>query len=110
PTPSRPRNTESPSRQTPLRTRCRSCRRFPTRPVTRCRAIPCPATRCVVIRPMFSRVRELDRPLLGVTLALALFGLAALYSAGQTDVPTIATTIWHKQVIWLGVGIVAAVL
>ena len=59
---------------------------------------------------MFSRVRELDKPLLGVTLALALFGLTALYSAGQTDVPTIATTIWHKQVIWLGVGIVAAVL
>ena len=59
---------------------------------------------------MFSRVRELDKPLLGVTLALALFGLAALYSAGQTDVPTIATAIWHKQVIWLGVGILAAVL
>ncbi len=59
---------------------------------------------------MFTRVRELDRPLLGVTAALALFGFAALYSAGQTDVPTVATTIWQKQLVWLGVGLLAAVL
>ena len=59
---------------------------------------------------MFTRVRELDRPLLGVTVALALFGFAALYSAGQTDVPTVATTIWQKQLVWLGVGLLAAVL
>ncbi len=59
---------------------------------------------------MFTRVRELDRPLLGVTAALALFGFATLYSAGQTDVPTVATTIWQKQLVWLGVGLLAAVL
>jgi rod shape determining protein RodA len=54
-------------------------------------------------------LREIDKPLVGVVLALAAYGLAALYSAGQTDVPTYVATIWHKQVIWLGIGVVAAV-
>jgi rod shape determining protein RodA len=36
-----------------------------------------------------------------------LFGLATLYSAGQTDVPTRAAGVWHRQFIWFGVGIVA---
>ncbi len=53
-------------------------------------------------------LREIDKPLAAVVLTLAGYGLAALYSAGQTDVPTFVTTIWHKQVIWLGVGLVAA--
>jgi len=57
-----------------------------------------------------ARIRELDRPLLAVTLLLAAFGLATLYSAGQTDVPTFVTTIWLKQVIWLGVALVAVIL
>jgi rod shape determining protein RodA len=43
-----------------------------------------------------------------VTLALSAYGLATLYSAGQTDVPTVAATIWHKQVIWLALGVGAA--
>jgi rod shape determining protein RodA len=34
------------------------------------------------------------------------FGLATLYSAGQTDVPTRAAGMWHRQVVWFGVGIV----
>lgn len=55
-------------------------------------------------------LRELDRPLGLVVLALAAYGLATLYSAGQTDVPTFVTTIWQKQLIWLGVGAVAVVL
>lgn len=55
-------------------------------------------------------LRELDRPLGAVVLALAAYGLATLYSAGQTDVLTFVTTIWQKQLIWLGVGAVAAVL
>jgi rod shape determining protein RodA len=57
-----------------------------------------------------ARIRELDRPLLAVTLLLAAFGLATLYSAGQTDVPTFVTTIWLKQLIWLGVALVAVIL
>lgn len=57
---------------------------------------------------MVGRLRALDRPLVAVTLALAAYGLATLYSAGQTDVPTVAATIWHKQLIWLALGIGAA--
>src|SRR5213595_2481659 len=55
-------------------------------------------------------LREIDKPLVAVTVALAAYGLAALYSAGQTDVPTFVSTIWHKQLIWLGVGLVALLL
>ena len=38
--------------------------------------------------------------------ALALYGLATLYSAGQTDVATFVATIWQRQLIWLGLGII----
>jgi rod shape determining protein RodA len=55
-------------------------------------------------------LREVDRPLAAVVLALAAYGLATLYSAGQTDVPTFVATIWHKQLIWLGIGVTASVL
>jgi len=43
-----------------------------------------------------------------VTFGLILFGLATLYSAGQTDVPTRAAGAWERQVMWVGVGIVGA--
>ena len=56
------------------------------------------------------RLTEIDRPLTAVVVALAAYGLATLYSAGQTDVPTFVTTIWQRQLIWLGVGLVAVVL
>src|SRR4029077_20259758 len=74
---------------------------------------PCPPTaslrtRPIRIRPMIGRLRGLDRPLVAVTLAMSAYGLATLYSAGQTDVPTVAATIWHKQVIWLVLGLAAA--
>ena len=59
---------------------------------------------------MAARIRELDKPLLAVTLLLAAFGLATLYSAGQTDVPSFVTTIWLKQLIWLGVALVAVIM
>jgi rod shape determining protein RodA len=55
-------------------------------------------------------VRETDKPLVAVTLVLAVVGLATLYSAGQTDVPTFVSSIWHRQLIWLGLGLVAALL
>jgi rod shape determining protein RodA len=45
-----------------------------------------------------------------VLVALAAYGLAALYSAGRTDVPTFVADIWVKQVVWLVVGTLAAVL
>jgi rod shape determining protein RodA len=48
----------------------------------------------------------IDRNLVMVSLALMFFGLATLYSAGQTDVPTRAAGVWHRQLVWFGVGIV----
>jgi rod shape determining protein RodA len=54
------------------------------------------------------RSPSVDRQLITVTFALVLFGLATLYSAGQTDVPTRAAGVWHRQFMWVGVGIVGA--
>jgi len=50
----------------------------------------------------------LDRRLLGAVTLLLAFGIAALYSAGQTDVPTNAIGAWVRQLVWIGVGAVAA--
>ncbi|HEV8380253.1 MAG TPA: rod shape-determining protein RodA [Gemmatimonadales bacterium] len=55
---------------------------------------------------MLSRVRQLDKALVASVLLLALYGLATLYSAGQTDVPTFVATIWRQQLVWLGLGLV----
>src|SRR3989440_481999 len=60
--------------------------------------------------PMRPRLREIDKPLAGVVLVLAAYGLATLYSAGQTDVPTFVATIWHRQTIWLAIGAAAMFL
>jgi len=54
---------------------------------------------------VLSRVRQLDKALVASVGALALYGLATLYSAGQTDVPTFVATIWHRQLLWLGLGL-----
>jgi rod shape determining protein RodA len=51
---------------------------------------------------------SIDRQLITVTFGLILFGLAKLYSAGQTDVPTRAAGVWQRQLMWVGVGIVGA--
>jgi rod shape determining protein RodA len=59
---------------------------------------------------VLSRARQLDKGLIVSVGALALYGLATLYSAGQTDVPTFVATIWQRQVVWLGLGLVVAVL
>lgn len=49
-----------------------------------------------------------DRPLILVSLGLIAYGLLVLYSAGQTDVPTPAAGIWQRQLVWVGVGGLAA--
>jgi len=59
---------------------------------------------------VFTRVRQLDRPLLAAVTALAIYGLATLYSAGQTEVPTFVATIWHRQLVWLSLGTVIVFL
>ncbi len=57
---------------------------------------------------MLSRVRQLDKGLFVSVVLLALYGLATLYSAGQTDVPTFVATIWQRQVLWLALGLIVA--
>src|SRR5882724_4805907 len=37
-----------------------------------------------------------------------IYGLLVLYSAGQTDVPTQGYGVWHRQLVWFGVGMVVA--
>jgi len=55
---------------------------------------------------VLSRARQLDKALVASVGALALYGLATLYSAGQTDVPTFVATIWQRQLLWLGLGLI----
>jgi rod shape determining protein RodA len=57
---------------------------------------------------VLSRVRQLDKALVVAVGLLALYGLATLYSAGQTDVPTFVATIWQRQLIWLALGFTIA--
>ena len=56
------------------------------------------------------RSPELDKPLLITSGTLALIGLAVLYSAGQTDVRTVAADIWQRQALWLMIGGASALL
>lgn len=49
-----------------------------------------------------------DPALLGLVVALTLFGVAMIYSAGQLDVPDPSTTnAWKRQLVWLAVSVVA---
>ncbi len=52
----------------------------------------------------------LDRPLVIVVGILVVLGMLTLYSAGLTDVPSPAEGLWRRQLVWLGIGIVGAVL
>lgn len=54
------------------------------------------------------RSRGRDRRLIVIVGALVLPGLATIYSAGQTDFPTVAAEVWQRQVIWLLIGVAAA--
>lgn len=51
---------------------------------------------------------NVDVPLVLVALLLTIFGLAMVFSAGQTEVPTQATGVWKAQIIWTVVGIIGA--
>ncbi|HXY31834.1 MAG TPA: rod shape-determining protein RodA [Gemmatimonadaceae bacterium] len=47
-------------------------------------------------------------PLVITALLLSLYGVAMVYSAGQTDVPTVAAHAWIAQLRWLAFGLVGA--
>ena len=49
-----------------------------------------------------------DWPLVLLALALSSFGVAMVFSAGQTDVPTLVTHLWRSQLIWVALGLCAA--
>lgn len=48
--------------------------------------------------------------MLATAAVLLAMGIAVLYSAGQTDVPTTAEHLWERQLLFLGVGAVAALV
>jgi rod shape determining protein RodA len=53
---------------------------------------------------------NLDWPLIGTAFVLSLFGLAAVYSAGDTEVHTYVRYAWRLQLVWLVVAILGAYL
>ncbi len=59
---------------------------------------------------MSSRRVLADWPLAATALLLSLYGLAMVYSAGQTDVPTVAAHAWRQQIVWLVIALVGAAI
>ena len=59
---------------------------------------------------MRARARAEGALLLATAAALTIMGVAVLYSAGQTDVPTAAARLWERQLIFLGLGVVAGII
>jgi rod shape determining protein RodA len=49
-----------------------------------------------------------DFPLAAVALLLSVYGIAMVYSAGQTDVPTVVARLYKSQIIWLAVSLAGA--
>ncbi|NOT08776.1 MAG: rod shape-determining protein RodA [Gemmatimonadales bacterium] len=52
----------------------------------------------------------IDRQLVWAVLALTTFGVLMVYSAGQTDVPSVARGAWTRQLGWAAIGIVGAAI
>jgi rod shape determining protein RodA len=48
---------------------------------------------------------NIDWPLVVAALLLSIYGLAIVYSAGQTDIPTVALRAWKRQLVWFAMGI-----
>ena len=46
-----------------------------------------------------------DYKLLAAAGLLSLFGVAMVYSAGQTDTPTAVATVYKSQILWLLIGV-----
>ena len=57
---------------------------------------------------MTSRRIVFDIPLVAVALALSVFGIAMVYSAGQTDVPTIVAAMYKRQIAWFIIAVITA--
>jgi len=51
-----------------------------------------------------------DLPLVLTALALTAYGVAMVYSAGQTDVRSTATGLWQMQLFWVAVALAGALV
>jgi cell division protein FtsW (lipid II flippase) len=51
---------------------------------------------------------NVDLPLIAIGIALSFFGLAIVFSAGQTDVRTVAAGAYKSQAVWIVIGLIAA--
>jgi rod shape determining protein RodA len=51
---------------------------------------------------------NVDVPLIVGAIVLSLYGLAIVFSAGQTDVKTVAAGAYRSQAIWIVIGVIAA--
>jgi len=54
--------------------------------------------------PLRGRV-NVDWPLVAAALLLSIYGLAIVYSAGQTDIRTVAALAWKRQLVWFILGL-----
>jgi len=50
----------------------------------------------------------IDWPLVVVALLLSIYGIAIVYSAGQTDIPTAVGRLWKTQLVWFGLALLGA--
>lgn len=57
---------------------------------------------------MAARRFPVDWPLVVVALLLSVYGIAIVYSAGQTDVLTPVARLWRNQLIWFCISLMAA--
>ena len=57
---------------------------------------------------MSARRFPIDWHLVLVALALSIFGIATVYSAGQTDVRTLVAVAWKSQAVWFVIALGAA--
>jgi rod shape determining protein RodA len=57
---------------------------------------------------MASKRFPIDWPLVIVALLLSIYGIAIVYSAGQTDIPTAVARLWKTQLVWFGLAVLAA--
>lgn len=54
------------------------------------------------------RAAQPDYPLVVLALLLSAFGIAMVYSAGQTDYPTVVADLWRRQLAFLALAMVAS--
>jgi len=57
---------------------------------------------------MATKRLPIDWPLVIVALLLSIYGIAIVYSAGQTDIPTAVARLWKTQLVWFGLAVFAA--